>query len=84
MTMIERVARALARHDNPKYENWWPGYERRARTAIAAMREPTETMVEGGAGIISNQDMAADRPLPTLSNAYRAMIETALSEEPSE
>lgn len=37
-TMIEKVARALARHDNPKHENWWPSYESRARTSIEAVR----------------------------------------------
>jgi len=34
---VEAVARALARHDNPKHENWWPSYEKRARAAIAAL-----------------------------------------------
>lgn len=43
-SMIERVARALARHDNPKHENWWPSYESRARSVIEAMREPTDEL----------------------------------------
>lgn len=44
-SMIERVARALARHDDPKHENWWPSYETRARAAIEAMRKPDELML---------------------------------------
>lgn len=51
MTMIERVARALAKKERGKYptpegdESWglWLGF---ARTAIDAMREPTETMID--------------------------------------
>ena len=46
MSMVERVARALARHDNPKHENWWPSYDTRARAAIEAMKDPTIEMMK--------------------------------------
>lgn len=53
MTMIERVARAIARGagqrvigDGEFYaENYWRGYTRDARAAIEAMREPSPAML---------------------------------------
>lgn len=44
-SMVEKVAKALARHDNPKHENWWPSYENRARAAMEAMRPTNEQIL---------------------------------------
>lgn len=51
---VERVARALARHDNPKHENWWPSYETRARAALAAMTAPVSGDVDDGTAAIAH------------------------------
>ena len=86
MTMIERVARAIAwdsikdeaqtwKHDTPTTEaNMWvdPKFERVARAAIAAMREPT-------GGIL---DVLMDiMPPETALVRWQAMIDAALEEK---
>ena len=67
-TMIEQVARALLVADRsaitPDY------YQRMARTAIEAMREPTEAMID--AAPISDEEAAEIWP---------AMIDEALKEK---
>lgn len=81
-SMVERVAAVIAM----KSEGWTKNakdYIPHARAAIEAMREPTDAMVEGGAVVVSNQDADHDKPLPTLSNAYRAIIDAALNERVS-
>ena len=53
--MIERVARALTDHwENleAKQQNY---FRQKARTAIAAMREPTEAMCEAADAVECNQ-----------------------------
>lgn len=78
--VVERVARALCLSDlvhvalggeiGPSETAYadgnWPKYERKARAALEALREPTPEMVEAGAGRL------ADGP------AWRAMIDAAL------
>jgi|AmaraimetFIIA100_FD_contig_41_5707065_length_408_multi_3_in_0_out_0_1 hypothetical protein len=66
-TMIERVARAIAKSQG--VEDTWRGYMAETRAAIAAMREPTEAMAHAG-------DQHAGR------DAWQAMIDAALKEEP--
>ena len=93
-SMVERVARALARNfglshyaDDPEYlrryvDTSWPSFESQARAAIAAMREPTEAM--DTAGYLGGRD-AADPYEPgniavVTTPIYRAMIDAALKE----
>lgn len=52
----------------------WTLYVPQARAAIAAMREPTEAMMEAG------RDLGPSEALIT-GNEYRAMIDAALSEK---
>lgn len=86
MTMVERVARAMATqhwHDNclwdgpfPSVEQYaddeWTLWETTARAAIAAMREPTEGMVNIGQNKCDDYLDAAE--------CWAAMIDAALSE----
>ena len=77
MSMVERVAKALHKADNPdgSYEGFFAHtpdpqiYERMARAAIEAMREPTEAMDEEGA-IFSDCNAA--------TRTWQAMIDAAL------
>lgn len=78
MSMIERVARAIARDDYDGDDLWdklGPGnkaaYKANARAAIEAMREPTEKMSDEGA--------ANNFGKPSYA-AWQAMIDAALSE----
>src|SRR5262245_3657789 len=66
-------------------EPWWTGYADQARAAIAAMREPTAAMIAAmGEGFAV--DPSWSDPAPHFAqrhrNAYRAMIDAALSESP--
>ena len=101
-TMVERVARALcvAGHipegcgwtDDEKREfadEHWRAWEKEARAAIQAMREPTDAMIEAGA--IATKDVSRDdqgRRVTTylaidrISAAYRSQIDAALAEQP--
>lgn len=83
--MIEKVARALARHDNPKHENWWPSYDTRARAAIAAMRINTPEMCKAGREAIEGaEDVISCGPVVDYRSVacWRAMIDAALKEQP--
>lgn len=90
--MVERVARALAAqsfeaagNDKPgpsaAAERRWPHFVPQARTAIEAMREPTEAMLRAspliGTGITEKGDWATNtRPAQAV---WPAMIDAALS-----
>ena len=77
--MVERVARAICLADgedpDERCEDWmqefsgWRGYVESARAAIAAMREPTEAMLEAG---------RSTPPRTRCLEVYRAMIDEAL------
>lgn len=76
MTMVERVARAIARAE-PLCLPWdeiseiqKTLFRTAARAAIEAMREPTEAMVDA-TFVFANEPAAA---------VYNAMIDAALSE----
>ena len=68
MTMIEKVARAFARHDS--YESAWKRYRGHAKAAIAAMREPTEEMLNA----------SPDYPIYMNADEWAKMIDAALKE----
>lgn len=80
-TMIERVAKAMAKKCNRSHD--WPFWIEEARAAIEELREPTKSMVRAAA-----KSMSADcRPIEGyVSNKvkhrirYQAMIDAALSE----
>ena len=76
-SMVEKVAKALARHDNPKHENWWPSYENRARAAIEAMREPTANMILKG--LVRSERDDIELTLEEVEDIWRAMIDDALT-----
>lgn len=78
--MIERVARAIAEE-----AAMWGDEATRpevrhalARAAIAAMREPTEAMVEAGASDVIQSPCNTSYEIAT--DAYRVMIDAALAE----
>lgn len=73
--MIERVARALARHSYLGETGWMFFVHRGiAIDVIKAMREPTDAMVNAG----WKSDLDRDTP----SELYNAMIDAALNEKP--
>lgn len=90
MTMIERVARAIAQHCGVDPS---PEYAPKARAAIEAMREPTEAMIDvplfndpsavfkiGGRTIDATKKYESRRDLRPY--IYRAMIDAALKDQP--
>lgn len=79
MSMVERVARAIARDDydgDDLWDEFGPGnkasYTANARAAIEAMREPTEKMSDEGA--------ANNFGKPSYA-AWQAMIDAVLLEQ---
>lgn len=80
MDMVEKVARAM----REELDIDWPyrGHESLidvARAAIAAMRDPSESMVEaGGSAKYSARRDGVDRRTPAI---WQAMIDVALGEE---
>lgn len=83
MTMVERVARALCERDYPDLdwgyitESFRDEYRAVARTAIEAMREPTEGMVEAYSQAC---ERVGFRLYITAKDALGPMITAALSE----
>ena len=73
MTMVERVARAIASDSNTIWDNLDEGsranYESMARAAIEAMREPTEEMLWAG---------IEDKSDDGLISRWESMIDSAL------
>lgn len=76
--MVERVARAICRagicgprdHIEAEVNRNWRKFVLEARAAIAAMREPTEAMLDAG---------NSDGHDPDLHQTYKNMIDAALS-----
>ena len=72
-SMIERVARALCRHEglpeNTRLDGrpMWADFVPEARAAIAAMREPTKAMI--AAGLRYDILSGADRMWPDMIDA---------------
>lgn len=78
--MVERVARALASQRANPYGDWKP-WVKFARAAIAAMREPTEAMVNAaydsfdwGPPMVGPRDDAMPKPV------WQTMIDEAMKE----
>lgn len=69
-TMIERVARAIAKYQAGDEEDW-RGFLPHARLAIAAMREPTEAMENAGYAVGYEE---------APNSYYEAMIDAALAD----
>ena len=88
--MVERVARklCLSKRNSPKGypDGWierhinenWHLFEDDARTAIAAMREPTEDMVARTAMQGASPVVTAGGPLAMIAHRWRLMIDEAL------
>lgn len=77
--MVERVARAIQAFDgHAAAEGVKPGYEAIARAAIAAMREPTEAMMQEGALHLRMADDAVSTTANDAADTWRAMIDEAL------
>ncbi len=73
--MIERVANAMAFHSDRQAHTkpWMVKWDDLARVAIAAMREPTEAMLDAAVA----RDYRGEGP-DTASEHWRAMIDQAL------
>ena len=80
-TMVERVAEAIIAALPPgaieamPYEAVWD-FAPAARAAIAAMREPTDAMVDN-----FYEQFLPDSPWGTMEVGWRAMIDAALAPE---
>ena len=83
--MVERVARALADEELPQCGGAnsnafatgrpaWTYFTRKAKVAIAAMREPTEAMTKGSEWLYPRYD----DPHESHEDVWRAMIDAAL------
>ena len=79
MTMIEKIARALASLRAVEYDVLFPSDYEAAEAVLDAMREPTEGMIEAGCSKASGFASAGNR----MCNGYRAMIDAAKSETPN-
>lgn len=79
-SMIERVARAICLADRYNPDESWPVYEKQARAAIAAMREPTTSMSEAGCPLPDNSGAPYCYDQSVIDGAWRAMIDAALKE----
>lgn len=66
--MVQAVARALAVEEG-EAPDAWQLYTGQAKAAIAALRQPTSTMIEAGSTTVWNRD--------ALVAAYQAMIDAA-------
>jgi hypothetical protein len=72
--MVTRVARAMAEAAGFAWENCaQPQWERDARAAIEAMREPTVEMLAAVYPVLGIP------PTPIYANAYRIMVGAALN-----
>ena len=78
MSMIERVARAIAEANMEDFEETPHLHEALAIAAIEAMGEPIEDMIAAGVNRASGFASAGNR----MCNGYRAMIQQALNEKP--
>lgn len=96
-TQVERVARALARHNHPggserDIDEMWEGWTGEATAAIKAMSEPTLDMLEAGRAAYkaTRRQGASGMTIEALiraetvceAAAYRAMIAAALAPQP--
>lgn len=82
--MVERVAQAIsvAFHEEGYVEgesdpSLWVEFQKAARSAIEAMREPTEAMMRA---MNTSYPLDSGEPEDVLSNAYEAAINEALKD----
>jgi len=76
--MVERVAQAI-RGGNVAWE--WQDFEDEARRVIAAMREPTEAMLEAGYNApVKDVRNLGEWKLERLRGDWNAMIDAALKD----
>lgn len=92
-SIIERACRALClQHgidpdkqvgtDAGGWAAQWTEFVPDVRTTLEAIREPTDAMHDAGADLIERgEGNRPDRPLPTLRNAFTAMIDAVLAED---
>lgn len=78
MTMIERVARAIAAKETGSETNY-RDFVDAARAAIEAMREPTDEMVRAGRAVDGQYNTV--RASIDAAAHYRAMIDKALEKD---
>lgn len=76
-TMIERVAWALRKSEFP-CDRGWSVYTHQARTAIEAMREPTDGMIEA----VYRSYFWMDDAASDIRDAWSYAIDAALGEKP--
>ena len=89
--MIERVARAMARNFNSYHfdrgnsDNGWGEHTNAARAAIAAMREPTDAMVDVMNDVVIDGPAYVDfyPSMADCASLWTAGIDAALNEQVS-
>lgn len=90
MDIIERVARAICQANQVEPDSdsqtdgnacQWEDYAEDARAAIAAMREPTDAMIEVGEMKANDLTQPDWSPIDIASRTYTAMIDAALVEK---
>lgn len=93
MSMIERMARALADGDwdaasfletpnGEPPEDFREGWREKARAAIEAMMEPTEAMLSDGAFQIFSGERITESDIAAAKRVWKAMLRQALKDHP--
>lgn len=92
-SMRDRVARAMAAVDEEDYAEFWHEYREKADAAIAAMREPTDDMIEAGTRAVWNDSLTGQYYAPDASElsrkycrdsavaAWPAMVDAVIAED---
>lgn len=88
MNMIEKVSRALAESDGENPDNTWLFYEKKAKAAIEAMRDPTTRMKAAGQWFQFEDPRFGTPPVNdcvkaglNASRIWQEMVDASLSEE---
>lgn len=80
MSMIERVARAIAL-SVLRDEGAWMDWVSEARASIEALREPTDAMVSAADNAMNSHPVLGPERAGTIRTGYSAMIDAALNEQ---
>jgi len=84
MSMVEKIARAMAKLNNDYCEAGllqWPAYEADARAALEALRVPSDEMVRAADDAVNIGAMPFETfPVTDFAEIWQAMLTAALGE----
>lgn len=79
-TMIEQVARAIAKADGARYADDPARFQRLALAALKPLARPTEAMVDAAHAAVEFDDYWAINSRSDFRKAVRAMVRAAVEE----